>query len=170
MPILTPNSLMYDQVYSLPEDEAENIDDIDLRKRARYLKKCKEAVWSRWSNEYLKELRSRHNIIKGNDLKLKIGDVVIIKGDERNRAKWKLGIVEEFITGRDGVVRGAKLRAGRSYLERAIQHLYPLELHCDGRKKEAAVEIQETKTRPIRNAAAIARLHMQDQAEDEENI
>ena len=42
-----------------------------------------------------------------------------------------MGIVDDLITGRDGVVRGAKLRAGKSYLERAIQHLYPLELTCD---------------------------------------
>lgn len=42
------------------------------------------------------------------------GDVVIIKGDEKNRGLWKLGIVEELITGRDGVTREARLRAGKS--------------------------------------------------------
>ena len=34
------------------------------------------------------------------------------------------------ITGRDSVVRAAKLRAGKSYLDRAVQQLYPL-LSCD---------------------------------------
>ena len=38
------------------------------------------------------------------------GDVVIIKGEEKNRGLWKLGIVKELITGPDRVVRGAKLR------------------------------------------------------------
>ena len=33
--------------------------------------------------------------------------------------------------GRDGVVRAVKLRAGKGYLERAVQQLYPLELSCD---------------------------------------
>ena len=46
-----------------------------------------------------------------------------------------MGIVYELIVGRapgrDGVVRAAKLRAGNSYLERALQQLYPLELACD---------------------------------------
>ena len=44
-----------------------------------------------------------------------------------------MGVVEELFTGRDGIVRAAKLRAakvraGRGFMERPIQHLYPLEL------------------------------------------
>ena len=44
----------------------------------------------------------------------------LIKDDNKDRNKWKLGIVEEHIVGRDGVVRAVKLRAGKSYLERAV--------------------------------------------------
>ena len=47
-----------------------------------------------------------------------------------------MGVVEELITGRDGVVRCAKLRAGKSHLERAIQHLYLLELTLTGRRRD----------------------------------
>ena len=42
-----------------------------------------------------------------------------------------MGIVEELISGRDGVVRAAKLQAGKGTLEWAVQHLYPRELTCD---------------------------------------
>ena len=56
---------------------------------------------------------------------------MLIKGEEKNRSKWKMGIVTSLITGRDGEVRGATLRAGRAYLERGVEHLYPMELHCD---------------------------------------
>ena len=59
------------------------------------------------------------------------GDVCLINDDNKDRNKWKLGIAKELIAGRDGVVRAAKLRAGKSHLERAVQHLYPLELSCD---------------------------------------
>ena len=45
---------------------------------------------------------------------------MIIKDDDRNRNKWKLGIIEDLISGRDGIVRVAKLRAGKATLERAI--------------------------------------------------
>ena len=90
----------------------------------------------RWTDEYLKELCERH-LLKhsGAPTTIAVGDVMLIKEDERNRGKWKMGIVYELIVGRapgrDGVVRAAKLRAGNSYLERALQQLYPLELACD---------------------------------------
>ena len=61
-------------------------------------------------------------------MKLKVGVVVIIKEDERNRAHWKTGTVDKLISGTDGVGRAVRLRAGKSFLERAVQHLYLLEL------------------------------------------
>ena len=42
------------------------------------------------------------------------------KGNEKNREKGKIGLVQELIPGRDGAVRGVRLRAGKSFLERAI--------------------------------------------------
>ena len=56
---------------------------------------------------------------------------MIIRSDGKNLAQWKLGVVDDLTTGRDGVVRGAKLRSSKSGLERLLQHLYPLELSCD---------------------------------------
>ena len=67
----------------------------DLRKRAKHLRRCKEAVWRRWRNEYLRGLRERHNQQHGRKTSTpKVGEVVIIKSDEKNRGKWKLGVVE----------------------------------------------------------------------------
>ena len=102
---------------------------------------------------------------------LKEGDVVIIKSEERNRNKWKLGIVEDLIAGRDGVVRVARLRAGKNHLERAVQHLYPLELSCDISKSKAATltldpNVQEFK--PTREAAVAAKIRLQDMAREKE--
>ena len=42
-----------------------------------------------------------------------------------------MGIVEQLVKGRDGVIRVAKLRTNKTEIERAIQLLYPLELSCD---------------------------------------
>ena len=66
-------------------------------------------------------LRERH-VMKNNksEVKLKAGDVVLIKGEQRNRGNWNIGTVEEMIKGRDGIVRLVKLRAGKSHLERPI--------------------------------------------------
>ena len=44
------------------------------------------------------------------------GDVVMIKGEEKNRGLWKIGIIHRLIPGRDGVVRAVRLRAGKSHL------------------------------------------------------
>ena len=57
--------------------------------------------------------------------------MVVIKADEWNKVQWKLRIITEVYPGGDGTVRAVRLRAGKSYLEWAIQHLYPLELLCD---------------------------------------
>lgn len=66
----------------------------------------------------------------GKRARLKEGDVVLFKGEEKNRGKWKIGVVSKLIPGRDGIVRAVRLGAVRSYHERPIQFLYPMELHC----------------------------------------
>eukprot|EP00795_Rhopilema_esculentum_P008006 gene8006-13915_t len=132
LPTLTPNVLVYGGPHTNPEQDADRIEDKDLRNRARYLKRCKNMVWNRWTGEYNKALRERHNMKKKTKNQVvKEGEIVIIKNDERKRGRWDLGIIVKLIKGRDGVVQAAKLRAGKSYLERPIQHLYPLELSCD---------------------------------------
>ena len=99
-----------------------------------------------------------------------IGDVVIIQGDVKDRNQWKLGIVTDLITGRDGVVRGAKLRAGRATLERAVQHLYPLELSCDrpAQKPSAVLNANAPIFRPRRDAAVAAAIRLQEVDDDDE--
>ena len=132
LPTLTPNALLYPQSNTIPILEAHHMEDFDLRKRAKYLESCKKTMWTRWTSEYVRGLRERHNL-KHNKKRLKLakGDVVIIRGDEKDRNYWKLGIVQDLIVGRDGETRAAKLRAGKRVLERAVQQLYPLELSCD---------------------------------------
>ena len=71
-----------------------------------------------------------------------------------------------MISGRDGVVRAVRLHAGKSFLERAVQDLYPLELSCD-REQPMVLNAQAKEFRPRRNAVAIANIHMQDQLTQE---
>ena len=100
------------------------IEDSDLRRRASYIRRCKEVLWKRWQTEYLRALRERHNMKhNGKMANISIGDVEIIKGEEKNRCKWKFGIMERLVTGNDCVVRGAKLRIGKSTIERLLQLL-----------------------------------------------
>ena len=101
-------------------------------------------------------------------MSLNVCDVVLIQNEERNRGKWSIGIVVKLIKGRDGVVRGARLRAGKSYLERAIQHLCPMELSCDVRETPPiqAVQLNPRDFTP-RRAAVVAAQRIRDIAEKE---
>ena len=129
---LTPNSLLFLSANILPKLKPHRLEDRDLRKRAKFLKATKDTMWRRWTTEYFRALSRRHQLkhnTKPNSLS--IGDVVIIKSNKRIRNQWPMGVIEELFSGRDGIVRAAKLRAGRGFKERPIQHLYPLELSCD---------------------------------------
>ena len=131
LPTLTLNSLQFVGTTVLPELEPHNEEDRDLGKRVRYLKKCKDYMWKRWSTEYLCALREKHNLKHhGKQSTLLVGEVVIITSDERNRGKWTLGIIEELFPGRDGVIRASRLKTSNGHL-RAVTHLYCLELSCD---------------------------------------
>lgn len=95
-----------------------------------------ERPWKRWTDEYFKSLHEQHHLnhpVKS--CTIAVGAVMLIKEDKRNWGKWKMGIVDELITDRDGVARGAKLWVGKSHLEQAIQHFYPLQLTCDRQTK-----------------------------------
>ena len=121
LPTLMPNTLLFLNTNILPELPPYQLDDKDLRKRAKFLLRTKDALWRRWTAEYLRALRERHRLKHGDKkCTLVVGDVVVIQSAERNRNCWPLGIVEQLIEGRDGIVRGARLRAGRSPLERPI--------------------------------------------------
>ncbi|CAB4043407.1 Hypothetical predicted protein, partial [Paramuricea clavata] len=117
--------------------------------KAKYLRSCKDALWKRWSSEYLTALRERHRCDRdGKSSNLGVGDVVIVRSDERNRAKWPLGIVEKLFPGKDGVARAVKLRA---------------ELSCD--KRPATPETLNPEAppfRPKRDAAVAGDLRNKD--------
>ena len=112
------------------EEEVSN----NWKKRRRYVHQCKEAAWKRWAHEYLAALRERHNFShKEKPVKININCVVMIKGDEKSRGKWKIGIIENIFVGKNNTIRSIRIRTGKNVIERPIQLLYPMELHCDSK-------------------------------------
>ena len=65
-------------------------------------------------------------------------------------------------------MRAVRLRAGKSYLEKVVQHLYPLEMSCDiaPSTKEPTMNANAEEFRPRRNASEIARIRIIDLAND----
>ena len=171
MPILTPNSLMMVEPNLIPESVADE-EDSDLRQRMKYLQRYKDAWWKRWSSEYLKALRKRHNMKnKTKEMSLKPGDVVLIKGDERNRGQWTIEWWKSNRRRRWCSACTVRWRAGKSFLERTIQHLYPMELSCDLTKQNHVLnaEAPEFTTKgPRRLAAMVAGENIQLIAKEEE--
>ena len=171
-PLLTPASFLFQRTNRLPEQEPWREETVDLRKRAKYLRSCKDALWKRWPREYLAALRERHHCNgEAKSDPLRIGDVVLIRSEDRNRGKWPLGVVVELFNGRDGEIRAVKLRAGKAFLERPVQHLYPLELSCDSERpatESAKLNLEAPPFRPRRDAAVAAQLRIRDSARDAE--
>ena len=156
LPTLTPSTFLFQRSSLLPEQEPWREEDVNLRKRAKYLKSCKEQLWRRWTREYLTTLRERHNLNhKRRNFQVTVGDVVIIRSEEKNRNRWPIAVVRQLYPGRDGIVRAVQVDTGKGQLERPVQHLYPMELSCD-RPRPPVLNPEANVFRPRREAAAVA--------------
>ena len=69
-------------------------------------------------------------------LKVSVGDVVIVKSDDKNRGNWPLAIVQRIFPGKDGAFRAVELKTSKGTIERPVQHLYPIELAKESSKPE----------------------------------
>ena len=98
-PTLTPSAFLFQAPNAIPQLPV-HLHDADLRKRARV-----HSV-----REYLNALREHHQLnLKPDENFPAEGDLLLIKGDSPNRGKWLVGKVTHLISGRDGVIRVAKL-------------------------------------------------------------
>lgn len=137
---LTPNHLIFGHNYQNPSRIADVPVDIisgGISKRVRYLRHLLTSYWKVFTSTYLNELRQAHSYRKNQATdvrKLLNGDVVLIKDDTPlPRNKWRMGKVMQLVTGKDGKVRGARLRViskeGRhTTAYRPVQKLVPFEI------------------------------------------
>ena len=80
----------------MPKEDLEVVDERPMQKRLEYIRKCKSDAWKRWQAEYVRALRERYNAHNKdpNRRKPKIDEIVLIKGDSKNRNHCNIGIVE----------------------------------------------------------------------------
>ena len=66
-------------------------------------------------------------------------DVVIVEEETQSRSMWRVGIVEKLLQGKDGQIRGVKVRVPKtnSILKRPVNKLYLVE-----RMKETVTEVE----------------------------
>ena len=137
--VLTPSHLFVGRrLLSLPSGNdihpksLEHDGEYTLNKRFLHLTRILSHFWNRWRTEYIMDLRETHKLNNNKSPKVETGDVVLVQEEHAKRASWKIGIVDELIIGKDGEIRGAKVRkAGKGkheFIKRPVQKLIPLEI------------------------------------------
>jgi hypothetical protein len=162
---LTPSHLLYGRrITSLPhpivEDDEINEPNFgnmsEITRRAQIQALILQHFWSQWKAEYLTSLREFHKTTGKNNQTIRVGEVVLIH-DDSPRIKWKLAVIEDLITGNDGLIRAANLRTSTGQTNRPIAKLYPLEVRTDimskTEHKSEGVAPQRPEIRSKRTAA-----------------
>ncbi|UYV63234.1 hypothetical protein LAZ67_2003506 [Cordylochernes scorpioides] len=112
--------------YSLnAPDDLDKLDSKKFQDRYRHCQRLREALRSRFRSEYLGQLVQKAN---ERTPKLSVGDVVIVKVEDKRRLHWPMARIVELFPGRDGHSRVAKVRTKLGTLIRPVQKLYPLEV------------------------------------------
>ena len=148
---LTPSHLLHGRRFSNLFSGAEAKPDFEnynkLSTRFKYLHTKLNHFWKRWKTEYLTGLREVHKLQNRKQVVINPGDVVLIGDENVKRGFWKIGIVEELVVGKDGIVRGAKVKkAGKGkpdFVSRPLQKLYPLELSCSSGTETNNMNVKE---------------------------
>ncbi|VDI65474.1 Hypothetical predicted protein [Mytilus galloprovincialis] len=132
----------------------------DISKHAQRLSSLIEHFWNRWKFEYLSSLREFHKKTGDNKINIKVGDAVQVH-DDKPRIKWKTAVVEEVVTGNDGLLRLAIIRTNSGRTSCPIVKLYPLEINevtpSDEYMKEPNNEEIPTRTLPLRRHQLVQR-------------
>ena len=172
--VLTPDILLRGKPAVLLEEDVENIDENSAVKRMKFVKRCKEQVNKRWTNEYIHALEERmKKKVQVTETLPTIGSIILLKDDMKNKAQWHIGRIQEFIKGKDGVIRGLKLKHGNgNTIERPIQMVCDMEIGAvetndaisgvdgnnnDNKQKEKCKDDNDTIKRPTRKAKLIAK-------------
>ena len=139
---ITPNKLLYGrnlEVINIVNDTSPIV-DLKVTKPEQYLQRLLKHFWSRWTSEYLTELREHQRRSNKNKTSVftKVNDLMLIKHDNYKRSDCKIGRVTELIYSKDDQNRAAKVNIICNKriisLNRPANKLFPFEVA--GKKKE----------------------------------
>ena len=138
---LTPNHLIYGRSWHsrcLGSDTKDVDSGSGLRLKVKHTEIILQHFTNRFTKEYLPALLERHSNQKrkesnSGNVKLIIGDAVLVKDENKSRLLWRKGKVTKFLDSRDNKIRSVKLLVYQEKtrktckINRPIQHLVPLE-------------------------------------------
>ena len=85
---------------------------------------------NRFQHEYLAALREHHSHQQTQFhvlVRPLVGDLVLIHDEFLPRTRWKLGVIEDLLTGPDKIPRAAIVRTARGRTSRPLSYLYLVE-------------------------------------------
>ena len=159
--VTTPNILLRGKPARLLEEDLQKLNKEDVTKRLMYVKRCKEGLRKRWMLEYLYALKEREKTCTQKQKKMPaVGSLVLLVEDTKNRGTWKTGIIQQEVHGKDGVLRGYKIKTGNGYIiEHPVQMVCNLEFENKDNKvlkhtlnPDAEEDVPTTNVGPIRKA------------------
>ncbi|KHJ98245.1 integrase core domain protein [Oesophagostomum dentatum] len=121
----------------------------DAKKAIAEVEKLTAKFWDKWKTECLIELRDRHVLCgtsyKSSKQSPRIGDVVLIDDDlQTSKDHWRMDLIQDLVTSKDGEIRSALLRAGTGRcIQRPLNRLIPLEIHSTMTTPEASSSVQD---------------------------
>lgn len=85
------------------------------------LQQLVQHFWARWNKEYLSHLQQRSKWRSNKQqLKIKVGTMVLIKEDNTSPLQWKVGRIVEMHPGADGVLRVVSIKTTTGQLKRSL--------------------------------------------------
>ena len=123
-----------------------------LPRRAKYHRTLLTQFAQRWKKEYLLSIMDSYKGKQSMDKPvIEVGDIVVLRNDGTKRSFWKLGKIVKLFTGADGHTRGAKVevstgKEGKTFLNRPLQHLVPLEVNSKTLDKRSLLPVQSAST------------------------
>ncbi|XP_020297976.1 uncharacterized protein LOC109862359 [Pseudomyrmex gracilis] len=123
--VLTPGHfLIGEPVQSVPEPRIDKIPDNQLA-RWELIRKMRDHVWQRWSQEYLRELSARSKWWKLSK-NLEVGQLCLLRSEASPPSKWPLARITAVHPEGDGQVRVVTVRTASSELTRPSVKIVPL--------------------------------------------
>ena len=98
------------------DDEEFTLDKNEVTSRVKHLNNVLNHFWKRWRTEYLSTLREVHAQVvrrhpsNGAPPPISVEEIVVVKDDHLPRGQWRLGVVQEVPTERDGLARAATVK------------------------------------------------------------
>ena len=123
---LTPNHFLHGQLGGRFSPDSVDSEAFNRRKRWRRAKELVRHFWHRWLQEWIPSLSASKKWC-GDQVDLKVGDVVIVMSLDTPRGKWPLGRIVKVLPRKDSRVRIVDVQVGKTLLRRPIVKLCPLE-------------------------------------------